>query len=873
VRNDLLASQHRAWFVEEAAAVAAQLEADLGAGLSGTVARQRLTVAGPNRLPEAPSPSWPSRLLSQFGQLLILLLVAAAVVSLALGDWVDAIAIAAIVLLNGLLGFYQEYRAEQALRALEAMGARRASVLRDGHETTIEAEDVVPGDLLLLAAGDTVAADARLIEGPGLRADEALLTGESTPVDKRTDAVSPQADLAERTSMVHQGTLIVAGRGKAVVTATGGKTEMGMIAASVSAQRRPATPLQQRLDALGRVLVGAAVALSAVVLITSLIRGLGFEEGFFTAVSLAVAAVPEGLPAATTIVLALAVQRMAARDALVRRLLAVETLGSVTVICADKTGTLTQNSMRVEEIWVNGSALRVPNAERIGKNLIERLLTIAVLCNDADRGADGVRGDPTEVALLELADSVSPELRMAPRSSRLAEVPFDTNRRRMTVVIEIGGAARLLTKGAPEAILTRSTRLAKPDGDVAIDEVTREKVLADADAMAERGLRVLALADGAQSSFPEERDLTLVGLVGMADPLRPEARAAVATALAAGIRVVMITGDHALTAKAIGSDVGLPSTRIVTGRELTARSEADLAHLAQDTNVFARVTSEHKLQIVRALRSHGEIVAMTGDGVNDAPALRAADIGIAMGEGGTDVARAASDLILADNNFDTIVAAIEEGRTVFANLRGLIHFLLTCNLAEVLVVFGLLVAVGATPLIPVQILFVNLLTDSLPALALGVEPAEPQFMRSGPRQSRSIFGRDSLAALLGIGSLIAAVTLAAYAWGQSAGEDELASSMTFATLVGSQLAASLAFRSQTQSVLGLAPNYWLYRAILASATALFAVFYVPLLRDAFETAPLSICEWGVVAGLSLVPFVVVEGAKVTGFARRISNDG
>ena len=428
-------------------------------------------------------------------------------------------------------------------------------------------------------------------------------------------------------------------------------------------------------------------------------------------------------------------------------------------------------------------------------------------------------------------------------------------------------------KGAPESVIERATRLAGSRETVPLDEAARNTILAQAEAMAARGLRVLAFAEGQPSSMHDERGLTFIGFVGMADPLRAEARPAIARAIAAGIRVVMITGDHAMTARAIAREVGLGDARVVTGRELSEHSPAEIERLALEADVFARVTSEHKLQLVEALRSQDDIVAMTGDGVNDAPALRAADIGIAMGVGGSDVARDASDLVLADNNFNTIVAAVEEGRTVFANIRALIHFLLTCNLAEVVVVFGLLVTIGATPLLPIQILFVNLLTDSLPALALGVEPPEPEFMRSWPRRSTTIFGRDSAAALVGIGALIAAATLGAYAGGRMLGDAELASRLTFATLVGSQLSASFAFRSELRSVFQLPRNPWLLLAVLGSGLALVAVFQVPILRDAFETAPLSLAEWGVVAGLSLVPFVVVEGVKLSGLARRLPGAG
>ena len=870
MRAEQWSGEHRPWHALAASDVVDALVTNVVLGLTGDEAWRRLDQVGANRLPEEPSPSWLSRLASQFAQLLVVLLVAAAVVSAAIGDRIDAIAIGAIVAINGLLGFAQEYRAERALNSLRALSTPRARVLRDGREIQIDAVAVVPGDVLLIVAGEAVPADARLVQEAGLLTDEALLTGESTPVAKSMVPVDADIDLADRSSMVWQGTLAIAGRASGIVIATGANTEMGKIAASVSRQRRPATPVERRLERLGRMLVGVALLLSTIVLATSLLRGLGFEEGFFTAVSLSVAAVPEGLPAATTIVLALAVQRMAARNALMRRLSAVETLGSVTVICADKTGTLTENSMRIEELWLDGRTYPTHATGDVDEGLLTRLLTVTASCNDARLATDGtMHGDPTEVVLLQLADSLMPNLCQALKEvPRVREIPFDAVRRRMTVEIRTEGPNRVLMKGAPETVLPCTDTLARSGENVPLDEIARDKILADAEAMANRGLRVLAFADGAVSTMPDERGLTFVGLVAMADPLRAEARPAIARAIDAGIRVVMITGDHAMTARAVARQAGLHATHVVTGRDLVGHSESELAQIAAGADVFARVTSEHKLSIVQALRAKGEIVAMTGDGVNDAPALRAADIGIAMGVGGTDAARDAADLVLADNKFSTIVVAVEEGRTVFANLRSLIHFLLTCNLAEVVVVFALLVVIGASPLLPIQILFVNLLTDSLPALALGVEPAEPEFMRWRPRRSAAIFGRGSAAALLGIGGLIALATFAAYAWGQTSGDDALASRLTFATLVGSQLSASFTFRSELRSIFQLPRNLWLLFAVAGSSVALVAVFYVPVLQDAFETAPLALSEWGIIASLSLVPLIVIEAIKLSGLARR-----
>jgi Ca2+-transporting ATPase len=862
-----------AWHSLPAADVADFLGTSTQSGLTADEAQRRLRQTGENRLPEARGPSWLRRLSQQFTQPLVVLLIVAAAVSALIGDQLDAVAIAGIIVLNAVFGFAQEFRAERALSSLRAITTPHARVLRDGHEVQVEASAVVPGDLLLLEAGDGVAADARIVEEASLRMDESVLTGESTPVEKNADIVAADSELADRTSMVYQGTLVLGGRGLGVVVATAADAQMGKIAAAISGQRTPPTPLQRRLESLSHALVVGALFLSGAIVLVSAIRGLGFQEGFLTAVSLSVAAIPEGLPAATTIVLAIAVQRMATRRALARRLLAVETLGSVTVICADKTGTLTQNAMRVQELWLAGASYALRDLGNANRTAIERLLTAAVLCNDARLTADGGRdGDPTEVALLEVAHSIMPSvLSLRESVERLSEIPFETVTRSMSVTVSRQGSLMTYTKGAPEAIIPRTTMCVEDGRERRVEEVDRINVLAAAEAMAQHGLRVLALAEGRGDESEVEKHLTFTGLVGIADPLRAEARPAIARAVAAGVRVIMITGDHAMTARAIAREAGLKGNDIVTGRDLAVIARSELADLASRADVFARVTSEHKLAIVHALQERGECVAMTGDGVNDAPALRAADIGVAMGLGGTDVARDASDLVLTDNNVNTIVDAIEEGRTVFANLRSLVHFLLTCNLAEVAVVFGMLIIIGVTPLIPIQILFVNLLTDSLPALALGVDPTESQFMRTPPRRSRAIFDRDSLPALVGISALITGATFAAYAYGRASSGEVLASQLTFATLVGGQLAASFAFRSEVRSILHLPRNLWLIAAVIASALLLVAVFHVPVFHNTFDTAGLGADEWAVVGVLSLLPLIVTETLKLSGLARRLTH--
>ncbi|HWQ28644.1 MAG TPA: cation-translocating P-type ATPase [Dehalococcoidia bacterium] len=850
----------------------ARLGVDPERGLSSEEAVRRLERWGPNVLPEARPTPWHRRLLEQFTQFLVVVLLLAAGVSLALGEWLDALAILGIVVLNGLLGFVQEFRAERALQALRSMAAPAATVLRDGQVARVPADRVVPGDILCLADGDVVAADGRLIEAAGLRLNEAVLTGESAPVDKTTDPLPDDTDLAERRCMVYQGGLVVRGRGVAVVVATGLHTEMGRVAASMQRQPERGTPLQRRLADMGRWLVYGAGSLCALVFFIGVLRGLPAGDMFLTATSLAVAAIPEGLPAATTIVLALGVQRMARRNAIVRRLAAVETLGSVTVVCADKTGTLTQNRMEVMELWLDGRQISVGAAgETIRSDTLGEALRTGVLCNDASPGpkpGEAV-GDPTEVALLELAVrfGVSPddERRAAPRE---LEIPFEARRARMTVVCREAGSRVAHMKGAPEVVVPLCASIREGGRTRPFSEEDRRRVLDVAAEMAERGMRVLALARRrlADSEPLEtlERDFTLLALVGMADALRPEAAPSIQMAMNAGVRVLMLTGDHPVTARAIAREIGLPVDRIVLGRDIEELPDEDLQRAVEGAAVFARVSSEHKLRIVETLRRSGAITAMTGDGVNDAPALRAADIGVAMGQGGTDVAREASDIVLVDNNIRSIVAAIEEGRRIYDNIRNCVHYLLTCNLSEVVVVFLVLAIRGDTPLLPLQILFVNLLTDGLPALALGVEPADPDVMRRPPRPPRAgILSVRSLAPIFGIGLFVAAPTILAYEWGRLIGDEDLGRDLAFATLVGTQLAASFEFRSPTQPLYRLRTNLWLLLAVATSAGLLFVVFHAPPLQPAFRTEALPWEQWLGVAGLSLAPLVITELVKLT----------
>jgi P-type Ca2+ transporter type 2C len=870
------------WHALTANEVAARLKTSALRGLGQDEAARRVGVYGANTLPGDVGRPWRRALAEQFTQFLVLVLIVAALVSAALGELLDAGVILTIVVLNGVLGFSQEHQAERSLNALKTFEPPMANATRDGRAVVLRAEELVPGDRVQVQAGDIVPADGRLVEAAALRVDEAVLTGESVAAEKQLAAVAAKADLGDRYSMVYQGGLVVHGRAAFVVTATGLATELGTIAAALRRQPPSETPLQRRLADTGRWLVYGAAGLCALVFAVGLARGIGAHEMLLTSVSLAVAAIPEGLPAATTVVLAIGVQRMAARKAVVRRLSAVETLGSVTVICTDKTGTLTENRMHVKEAWAAGLHVNATAAVDDEEGIVRAAIIAAVLCNDASpsTAADRGGGDPTEVALLDHAQSRGLDpLEIRAHSPRVGEIPFDAERARMTVICERDGDRTAYTKGAPEVVLARCSQAAEPFGPRELLAASRASVLAAAAEMASRGVRVLAVAerpfDGSSPVEDADKELTFLALLGLSDALRATSASAVAATRAAGIRVIMLTGDHPETARAIAAELGLPVERVALGGEVEGADDPALRRLLQSTHVFARVSSAHKPRIVEALRSEGHIVAMTGDGVNDAPALKLADVGVAMAGTGTDVARDASDIVLLDNNYATIVAAIEEGRTVYDNITKFVHYLLACNLAEVAVVFLLLVFAGVTPLLPAQILFINLVTDGLPALALGREPPEPDIMSRPPRSTHGgILTRESLLPLTGIGALVAAPTIAAYMWGQSVAGEELGRQLAFATLVGTQTTAAFAFRSATESIFRLRPNTWLVGAAVASVALLFAVTSLPWLQPVFRTDSLSVTRWLGVAALSFVPLLAVEGLKLSGLivARRSTNE-
>ncbi len=884
------------WRVESAQ-VAAALETDPRAGLSATVAAQRLVEFGPNELvAKKQRPTW-MLLLDQFTSPMILVLIAAAVITAVIGETKDTIVILAIVIFNGVIGFVQESRAEQAMDALMKMSSPDARVLRDGDVSLLPAALVVPGDVVLLEQGDIVTADMRLLEAPGLKINEAPLTGESEPVDKVTVALPEvgAATPADQRNMAFSGTAVTNGRALGVVVATGMSTAIGRIAELLQQGEDEATPLQKRLGQLGKWVAVAAVVICAVVFGLGVARGEPAEEMFLVAVSLAVAAIPEGLPAVVTISLALGARRMAARRALVRRLPAVETLGSVSVICTDKTGTLTENRMLVEHLWTPAGEYHIggggyapegsvePSAE--GDTLAVRAAHVAAACNDAtlvppdgggewaaDRAGDwAITGDPTEGALLAFAAKLGVRQKeVAAYCPRVAEVSFDSERRRMTTVHERGDGALpieepnwVAVKGALESI---TPLLAGGQADVV------EEARTVAERYAQGGYRVLALADAGIDTVPDEpadaeQGLSLVGIVAMADPPREAAAAAIAEARLAGITPVMITGDHRLTAVSIARRLGmLDETReSITGAELAEMDEGEFARRVAGIGVYARTNPEQKLNIIDAWRKQGAVVAMTGDGVNDAPALRKADIGVAMGITGTDVSKEAADMILQDDDFSTIVAAVEEGRRIYGNIRRFVRYLLTTNSAEIWVMVLAPFLGLPLPLIAIQILWINLVTDGAPALSLGVEPAHPRAMQQPPRDpSASILGGGLWQHAIWVGLLMAGIVLGLQAFSYHSGaSEETWRTIVFTSLAFLQLSHALVVRSERESILtlGLRSNMVLLTVLVVTGVIQMALIYVPALQPIFETTALSAGELALVLLVTPVPFIAVEIEK------------
>jgi Ca2+-transporting ATPase len=816
-------------------------------------------------------------LADQFTDFMVVVLLVAAVIAGFLGEPQDTIAIAVIVVLNAMLGFVQEYRSERAMTALKALAAPQARVRRAGELSTIPSADLVPGDVVLLDAGSAVPADLRLAQAVQLRIDEAALTGESQPVEKTTASLEGDGlGIGDRLNMAYKGTVATYGRGLGIVVETGMRTELGRIAALLRDEEEVQTPLQRRLTRLGQRIALAVIALCAVIFAVGLLRGEEPVLMLLTALSLAVAAIPEALPAVVTVSLALGARTMVKHRALVRRLPAVETLGSVTYICSDKTGTLTQNRMRVEAYYVEGRLFDEVPAEAVHREPWSTLFAALALSNDAVAKGDGGEGDPTEVALLMAAARAgSTRAALEARLPRCAELPFSSERARMsTLHAGQNGEVIVFTKGAPERVLACCVTRVGTDGQVPLDVAA---ALAAAGEMASRGLRVLALACRRCPAMPAEfspilieDELAFLGLVGLLDPPRPEAKDSVALCQSAGIHVVMVTGDHPATARAVADSLGIvgPEGRVVTGAELAQRSPEELAADVRRIRVYARVAPEQKITIVKALQAHGEFVAMTGDGVNDAPALRRADIGVAMGQTGTDVAREAAHMVLLDDNFATIVRAVREGRRIYDNIRKFVRFVLTGNSAELWALFVAPLVQLPIPLLPIHILWVNLLTDGLPGLALAVEPAETGVMRRAPRPPReSIFAHGLWQHAVWVGLLIGGATLATQAWAFHTGSAHW-QSMTFTVLTFCQMGHVLAIRSERESLFtqGLSSNRMLLGAVALTLALQLATLYVPMLNPIFKTEPLSPAELAVCLAVSTVAFIGVEIDKA--MARR-----
>jgi Ca2+-transporting ATPase len=903
------------WHTLDVQQAVRELKSDLGKGLSAAEAERRLEEFGPNELVERAGISPWRILLEQFKGIMVVMLIISAVVSAFLGETIDAVVIMVIVVLNAVLGFIQEYRAEQAMAALKRMAVPHVRVRRDGHLQEVTALSVVPGDILQLETGNTVPADARVLDAANLRVQEAVLTGESDAVEKDPAPLAGEnLPLGDRVNSVYMGTVVTYGHGMVLVTNTGMKTQLGKIAAMLQSVGIEKTPLQRRLEQLARGLALAALALVAVVFVLGLLRGEDWIEMFSVAVAMAVAAVPEGLPAVVTIALALGAQRMLKRNALIRKLPAVETLGSVTVICSDKTGTLTQNRMTVTFVDVAENSLNLQarlrsfspsvSPEDPVEPLLQEsppiVLTLAggALCNDAvleavpgEKGTFSTVGDPTEGALViasARAGLWKADLEKA--FPRVAELPFDSDRKRMTTVHRPNpelvpdllnpyqdsrpdffeqGHYLVITKGAVDSLLDVSNQVWAGGRTEPLNESWRERIMKSNDDLAANGMRVLGLAFAQRDTAePAERDLIFIGMVGMIDPARPEVQSAVQEAKTAGIRTVMITGDHPLTAAYIAADLGIAERgKTLTGRDLDGMTVEQLKAVVEEVPVYARVSPEHKLKLVQALQDRGHIVAMTGDGVNDAPALKKAEIGVAMGITGTDVTKEASDMILLDDNFATIIAAVREGRRIYDNIRKFIKYTLTSNAGEIWVMLLAPFIGMPLPLTSLQILWVNLVTDGLPGLALAIEPAERQVMQRPPYSPReNIFGRGMGRDILWIGLLMGLVSLGVgylYYQMDPSASPAVWQTVTFTTLTLAQMGNALATRSDRDTLwqIGLFSNKTMLGSVLLTFALQLAVIYVPFLNRAFSTTPLSLRDLLVSLAFGTIVFLAVEFFK------------
>ncbi|MEM2850917.1 MAG: calcium-transporting P-type ATPase, PMR1-type [Candidatus Bathyarchaeia archaeon] len=862
-------------------------------GLSEEEAKHRLEEFGPNELRQEKKLSPLRIFLEQFRKILIIILVVAVFLSFLVGEVIDALVILAIIIAIAILGFVQEYRAERALEALKKMAAPTATVIRNGRGREIPARELVPGDVILLTVGDKVPADSRLIESMNLRIDEAHLTGESVPVEKIIMVMPEDVPVADRKNMVFAGTVVTYGHGKAVVVSTGMNTEFGAIARTIQITEKPRTPLEIKVERIGKWLGFIFTIVCMFVALIGIFRGEPFLKMFMLGVALAVAAVPEALPAVITVSLAIGVKRMAKRNAIVRKLSAVETLGCTTVICSDKTGTMTKNEMTVRKIYLNGQIIEVsgvgyePKGEfRLGNTILKKndhlalLLKIAVLCNDARLESEDGRwyivGDPTEGALVVAAAKAEisrDELKR--RYPRIGEIPFSSERKRMTTIhLTPEGKRVAYVKGAPEVVLERSTYVYKNGEEVELSKDEKSRILVINEEMASNGLRVLGIAyrelSNLQDDFAEEeveKNFVFVGLLAMIDPAREEAKHAIQLCNQAGVKTVMITGDHKLTAIAVAKELGMLKSNtglVLTGAELDKMKEEEFEKIVENVKVYARVSPEHKLRIIRALKKKGHIVAMTGDGVNDAPALKNSDIGVAMGITGTDVTKEASDIILADDNFATIVTAVKEGRGIYDNIKKFLAYLLSANVGEVIIfllasLFGL-----PFPLIAAQILWVNLATDGLPALALGVDPAEPDIMLRPPRDPKESPFQGLRTFLIGYPILMVAWVISVFNWVLQSGQGLVkAQTMAFTIIIMLELFQSFSCRSVRYPIIKINPfsNRYLILAVCWEIIMLNALLYVPFFNPLFNTTPLSPFDWIIILLAASTGFTYLEVSK------------
>jgi P-type Ca2+ transporter type 2C len=860
-------------------------------GLTPAEAKERLLRYGNNELQSGKKPSVLLVFGRQFLSPLIYVLLAAAIISLAIGHFVDAIVVLAVLMLNALIGFFQETQAERAMDALMEMAAPKAKVRRDGKTETIQARELMPGDIILLEAGDKIPADARLLEVSNLKVNESSLTGESMPVEKQAGVIEKEAAVVDRENMVYMGTIITSGRAVAVVAATGMTTEIGKIATGLVEIKPEATPLQKNIAKLSRYLVFIFLGVTGLLLVVGLLKGLDWVEMFLVAVATAVAAIPEGLPAVLTVVLSIGMRAMASRNAIIRKLVAVETLGSATVICSDKTGTLTLNQMTVRRLYADGQTIEVtgegyePKGQFLAGNRplnpesegqLKLLLRIAALCNDAQliesNGKQGIIGDPTEGALVVSAAKAGMDKGVLQKTyPRLDEIPFESERMYMATLHPEEGRKVAYIKGAVEKVLPACRYLQKGDQAVRLSEEDTAAISGTAAGMAGEALRVMAMAYielPPETGNLEEGKLTgnlvFVGLAGMADPPREEAKRAVQLCKQAGIKVVMITGDNKITAESIARQLELPEGKTVTGVELAKMSDADLSEEIENISIFARIEPLHKLKIVNAFKSRGEVVAMTGDGVNDAPALKAADIGISMGISGTDVAKEASDMVLADDNFASVVAAVEEGRAIFTRLRNVLFYSLNTNLSELIVLILSILFVGQSPLIAVQILWINLVTDTAGDIPLGLEPKLGDELKQPPRhRGAGLLFPGLFARILTMAILIGAGAFLIFRWSEARMSLEHAQTMAFCAVAAFEWFMAFSARSDEHTILkiGIFRNRALLISISLAVILQLAAVYVPFLQTAFHTVPLGWGDWGVILAASGGLFLLEEARK------------